>query len=998
LCIIFDKLEAELKSFFQRAIIESPVTNKNEKLMRHQKIILFLLVTIIILPAHFFAQKVDVSPIKKTAISHMNAGRYGEAIDQLNKYISANPQEAEAYYFRGISFEKRQQYLNARLDYRRAIALEKSTSRKSEYEKNLARLIEFWYAILNKKIQGHQREIAINANNAFNYLEIGKCNFWMEKWSDAEKWYDDYLARDDNASPDEIIRYTEILAKTGSIVKGEKILKKYLERYPNDWRLWSRYGYFTMWLGKYSIAKKAFETALGFKPFFKEAQDGLDMVTNQAYLNQQSPRAFEKEYPIDRYYRLLRRKPNDIDTRFKLVDELITANRMEEAYDQLKIIGATKADDARYQQKWDSVSVYRVKTYNDQLSVARAKLQEDPTDKESLKKVAQYYEYLAQYDSAMTTMDKYFAEYPDEKDPELKFKWAKICAWNREFDKAIQITDELLKDYPENSDYQLFRAQVSVWINRDIELARSYLDNVLKKHPDNVEGLVTMGSLKLIDKDYTAAQEYADKAKEIDPSNDDVIKLQSNIDWQILRSEEEKLYAILEQGRSAINNNDCEGALPFYEDYLGKAEPNVLILKEYGDVLFCAKNYEKALSTYNEVLAQGANYDAQMQRAKLYYAMSDSLTAVKEFKDLVKQDSSDFDANLYLADSYAKVGENDSARVIYNNLLDTWQLDSTQTVMVSQRKGWLPITGLAGVLETFPNYIGLAPSTQYYSDNLSFRIHNFGARLELGLTKYLSLTTTFSKTYLRASEAGLDSATVASYSFTGALNFTTFKGGVILRLSKDLNMGAGIGSSSARGSYFRDERDAFVRFEKRDTISVGFNYQSSDGSMILYSPYLIDNRTYANLYKLDGYYKHRTGMKISSSFQYITVSDDNEGNDFVLRIGKYIYRDLIVGYEYNYSNYKYDADYYYSPTNFESHSIWIDNELENKENLRATLGGKLGFIRNSKFLLMEGHFELYYKITKDFLISGKIGAGSTTRDDSSYRYFSGQLSAYWTIF
>lgn len=966
--------------------------------MSFTRIVFVLSILLIIISNDIYAQRVDVNSLKRSALSHMNAGRYGEAIDQLNKYISAVPQEAEAYNLRGISYEKRQQYYNARLDYRRAVALENNPSKKNQYEKNLAKLIETWYALLNKKIEGHLREIAIDANNPFNYLEIGKAYFWMEMWSKAEQWYDEYLSRDDNASPDEIIRYTEILAKTGSIVKGERILKKYVERYPNDWRLWSRYGYFTMWLGKYAIAKKAFETALGFKPFFKEAQDGLDMVNNQAYVNQQSPRAFEKEYPIDRFYRLLRRNPNDVETRFKLVDELIAANRVEEAYDQLKIIGTTKADDPRYQEKWDSVSTYRVKTYNEQLALARTKLETDPTDKESLKKVAQYYEYLAEYDSAMTVMDQYFKTYPDENDPDLKFRWAKISAWNREFDKAIDITDELLKEYPDNLKYQLFRAQVSVWINRDIETARTYLENVLKAEPNNVEALVTTGSLKLIDRDYVAAQEYADKAKEIDPSNDDVVKLQSNIDWQKLRAEEEKLYAILEEGRKHVMDEDCEGALSFYEDYLSKAEPNILTLKEYGDVLFCAKDYQKALSTYNEVLAQGANFDAQMQRAKLYYAMGDSSSAVSEFKDLVKQDSADFDANLYLADSYAKLGESDSARTIYNTLLDEWQLDSTQVAMVEQRKGWLPITGLAAVLETFPNYVGLAPSTQYYSDNLSFRIHNFGTRVELGLTNFITIGATFAKSYLRANQESLDSATVSSYNFTGSLNFTTFKGLVILRLSRNLNLGAGLGTSSARGAFFRDEKDAFIRFEKRDTISLGFTYQNSDASLILFSPYLIDNRYYAALYRIDGYYKHRDGMKISSSFQYISVSDANEGNDFYLRIGKYLYRDLVFGYEYNYSNYKFKGGYYYSPTNFESHSIWVDNELENKEDLRVTIGGKLGFIPRSKFLLMEGHVEFYYQAMKNFLLSGKLGGGSTTRDDSSYRYFSAQVSAYWTIF
>jgi cytochrome c-type biogenesis protein CcmH/NrfG len=53
-----------------------------------------------------------------------------------------------------------------------------------------------------------------------------------------------------------------------------------------------------MWLGKYRNAENAFRTALQFKPFFKEAQDGLDQATREAYVTQQDPRAFEKEFPM----------------------------------------------------------------------------------------------------------------------------------------------------------------------------------------------------------------------------------------------------------------------------------------------------------------------------------------------------------------------------------------------------------------------------------------------------------------------------------------------------------------------------------------------------------------------------------------------------------------------------------------------------------------------------------------------------------------------------
>jgi tetratricopeptide (TPR) repeat protein len=499
--------------------------------------------------------------------------------------------------------------------------------------------------------------------------------------------------------------------------------------------------------------------------------------------------------------------------------------------------------------------------------------------------------------------------------------------------------------------------------------------------------------------DFEKAQAFADSAKAIEPNNDDVIKLQSNIDWQRMRAEEEKLYAILELGRQRVVAEDCEGALQFYEDYLSKAEPNVLIQKEYGDVLFCAKQYQKALDTYNQVLAQGYNFDAAMQKAKVYYTMDDTLNALKDFKALVKQDSTSFDANLYLADSYAKAGEPDSARMIYDNMEETWKLDSTQVKMIKLRKGWLPVTGIAGLLETFPNYIGLAPIGSYYADNLSFRLSTLGARLELGFTSYLSFGVTFSKTWMRADSASLNQDVLSQMGyFTGTRHFTTFKWHLFVRPMQNLSIGMGIGSSNSDGLFSRDEKDAFLNYERKDTVGIHLIYQNSDASLILYSPYLLDIRYYAQLYKFDGYYVHKDGLKISGYFQYIAADDGNEGNDFVIRLGRYFAKDLLLGYEYAYDNYKFKSSYYYTPRNFESHSLWLDEEIEKREKVRLTIGGKLGFIPHNSLIAMEGHIDLFYQIKKNFTLSGKISIGSTSRDDQSYRYFSVQVSAYWTIF
>ena len=257
-----------------------------------------------------------------------------------------------------------------------------------------------------------------------------------------------------------------------------------------------------------------------------------------------------------------------------------------------------------------------------------------------------------------------------------------------------------------------------------------------------------------------------------------------------LRAEEEKLYLILEEGRKYVVDENFSAAIPYYEDYLSKAEPNVLILKEYGDVFFRAGEYQKALSTYNEVLAQGSTTTMLKCRVRnfimlwmIQHTRFMNLTILSHRIHWITTQ------NYIWADTYAKAGITDSARIIYNDLLEDWQLDSTQTAQVTQRKSWLPVTGLVAVLETFPNYVGLAPSTQYYADNTSFRLSNFGARLELGLTSFITVGISFYKTYLSATESSLDSVLVTTYNFTGSQDLTTFKGLAIINIAKNLNMG-----------------------------------------------------------------------------------------------------------------------------------------------------------------------------------------------------------------
>ena len=116
--------------------------------------------------------------------------RYGEAIDQLNKYVSANPNIADGFNLRGTCYEKRGNYEYAVYDFRTAKKLKPSDD---EIVSNLNRTTTNWYKLLYNKIEGHKRESAINSKIAKNYLEIGKCYKNLGEWNEAEIWYDVYL-------------------------------------------------------------------------------------------------------------------------------------------------------------------------------------------------------------------------------------------------------------------------------------------------------------------------------------------------------------------------------------------------------------------------------------------------------------------------------------------------------------------------------------------------------------------------------------------------------------------------------------------------------------------------------------------------------------------------------------------------------------------------------------------------------------------------------------
>jgi Flp pilus assembly protein TadD len=511
---------------------------------------LFFYAIVITLAINFLLNGQSSEQLKMEAQKQMQFGKYGEAIDLLNKYISANPQKVDGYNLRGLCYERRADYKNAVYDFRSA---RKIDSNNKEVITNLSRTTEAWYALLYNKIEGHNREIAINPNKPKNYLEIGKSYKNLGDWEKAEEWYDKYLAREE-ASADEIIRYTEILAKNNHITKGLPILKLYTEKYPNDHRLWSRYGYFLLWSGQNRNAITAFQNALVIRPFFREAQDGLDQALGKGYVytvNDTSTRhnyglpTAGAEFPIDRYYRMLRQNYKDNDTRLKLIKELIKAERMEEAFTELTILEKQSDKYPEFENLFAQVTEFRDKVYAERVITYLARLDQNSGDREAVVKLSEYYNYLEDYDQAADILYTYLLSNPDDKD--VRMRYAKSSAWNRDFYTAMDEVNILLLGDPNNKAYQFLSAQLSVWTGENLDTAEDYLNNVITAEPHNIEALISMGSLQLQKQNFNLAGEYIEKISSLNPDHPNLDRLKSDMEFQMLRLEEERLFAILEE-------------------------------------------------------------------------------------------------------------------------------------------------------------------------------------------------------------------------------------------------------------------------------------------------------------------------------------------------------------------------------------------------------------------------------------------------------------------
>jgi hypothetical protein len=266
--------------------------------------------------------------------------------------------------------------------------------------------------------------------------------------------------------------------------------------------------------------------------------------------------------------------------------------------------------------------------------------------------------------------------------------------------------------------------------------------------------------------------------------------------------------------------------------------------------------------------------------------------------------------------------------------------------------------------------------------------------MEVGIAKMLVGGASYSNVILQSSLA--------------KRKFVEFKGHLFLNITDELQIHGAYGTLNSIYLAKKNIGDGYVKYGDNKTFSTEVSYEHNDAAMILDSPYLINLRYNADIYKVSGFFEKTKNLYLSGYFSYLSISDGNIGNDFMLRIGSQLIDDAYFGYEARYTSYKYNSPFvpysnqtlklYYSPQNLDSHSLWTKWNLINEKGLKFQFDATVGYIPLYNVVLRQVGGNLNYSPFGKMVINLQLSAGSSYRFDSSYNYFSGLASLYWQVY
>ncbi|HYE58469.1 MAG TPA: tetratricopeptide repeat protein [Rhodothermales bacterium] len=385
-----------------------------------------------------------------------------------------------------------------------------------------------------------------------------------------------------------------------------------------------------------------------FRTLFLQADEGLR-------------RSGAQVYPIDRLSVRLSLNPDDVETRQQLADELIRAERFEEAYDVLTDGRFSARDTPENRARLARVEQARAQRRAARMAELQQRLSGGGADAAVFRELASLYLAENRPDDALSTYERLIQI---DRSDSTRLGYGQTLQVAGRFDQARTVALELIGRGARGlggdgerllDEAKVLYVQATLAAGAPDAQTEQYLQDLIARDPDNAELLLNLATIRFQQGNLDEAESLNLRASgfgdvAVAPRIEILRRL---IERERVRQRDAADIAVINEARVLARERRFEESLRKYEEYFAlRGRRTRDEVKEYAGVYSAAGDFVTAVSIWRSLLVQRYEYDVEKEIAKNLYYLGDYAGTIATAERLVRDNPADFELRFLLADAY----------------------------------------------------------------------------------------------------------------------------------------------------------------------------------------------------------------------------------------------------------------------------------------------------------------------------------------------------------
>lgn len=731
-------------------------------------------------------------------------------------------------------------------------------------------------------------------------------------------------------------------------------------------------------------------------------------------------------YPIERYTYLLEEQPDNLTIRYALVDELITRDRIEEAYTTLLALDHVDPQDSGYVERLTILDEKRIRGFQGRIDQQKLLLDDDPDNQAVITELIALYQVSRRAEEALP-LYRHLLQLNPEADT-VRVQYISLLLDTGRAQPALDASASLLEKVPTLEVVRLYTRAVLA-NGHDVTEAKKWLEQFSEQNPDDVDLLLDLSEINLADDHPEQADAYLRKAFTLGLPSDRnrLLYLDRKIERALQRQAEANREEILTDARALAKDGTYDASIARYDDYFAaKGVWTRPVLQELAEVYALSGDYVKAVSILDALQEKAYSPSIARSIARYRYYMGDHSGAIMVLEDLLEQHPRDVESREFLQQVYLETQRFSQADSVYffkvQEVADNTKLKASYRQRLNERINLIEraidtdFVGLVVPVSQYTRAKGSITSFERWSQGLLTQV-TLPAKprpfmITAGLISHFMDGTRRLLPGTSRTLSRINQLTFGSYFDLTAPDFNT-------RVAYTNRVWMQFGIFDYGGT--RTVGYADVRYLKQvpERFSASFGARTTEGALALWSPAGGEFGLRLTQFDVKGRTAHilpDSTLRINTSLSLNLVSGNsdstlaqvgrNVGTDFRLEASYRLLKRTYLGLSFNNIHYRHTLDTYFSPGNYQSYDIWVEHEREVFGDwfwrTRATTG-LVSYRRGAFAARLESDLVYRFHPHLSFSLSGSAGYsirfldGEGTFRDDRFRMLLFSGAFYWTL-